>query len=168
MANKRNMNNYNNDVNIKEGLILVSVLTVIVLLMYFLTVGAQKIGLFDEGYIKPEVSPAVISYENSLVGSIFNKIDEEYYVMLADFSENNNIVLSSLGAKYKNKDEHLPIYSVDLSNPFNKGIVGSTSNPSAQSVSELSINEPTLIFFKDGKNYRYIVGIDNIKEELDV
>lgn len=165
MVNK-NVKKYNEEINVREGIILVGVLTIVVLVIYLLTLGAQKIGLFDEGYTKPEISAAVISYDTIMAGSLFNKTENEYYVLAADFSDNQNLHLSSIGASYSKKENHLPIYSLDLNNHFNKGIVGDTSNPSAQTVKEIKISEPTLIYIKNGKNYRYIVGIDNIKNEL--
>ena len=166
MANKKDVRNYNKEV--KEGVILVGVLLLIVLVIYLLTIGAQKIGMFDEGYTTPEVQTAVISYDSTIAGSIFNKVDNEYYVLIADFSGNENIYLKNLMSIYKDKEKHLSIYSVDLSSHFNKSIIGEESNPSAQSVSELSVNEPTLIFIKDGRNHRYVVGSDNIKNELGI
>lgn len=166
MSNNKNVKNYNGEINIKEGIILVSILVLIVLIIYGLTLGAQKIGLFDQGYVKPELSAAVISYDSTLAGSMFDKSENEYYVMIVDFSSDESIYVSSLGSSYKNKENHLPIYLLDLSNHFNKNIIGETSNPTAQNVSEMRVSEPTLIFIKDGKNHRYVTGNDNIKAEL--
>ena len=43
------------------------------IVMYLITLSANKAGLFDPGYNKPEVSDAVISYENIMAGTIFNR-----------------------------------------------------------------------------------------------
>ena len=51
---------------------------------------------------------------------------------------------------------------------MNKSIVKDSSNPSAQSVDTLAINTPTLILIRDGRNVRYVEGVDNIKLELGV
>lgn len=166
MANKKNVKNYNEEMNVKEGIIIVGVIMVVVLVIYGLTVLAQRVGLFDVGYTKPEVQASVISYENSIAGSIFNKSDSEYYVVLFDSESNDSIYLSNLISLYNNKENHLPVYSVDLNNHFNKSIIGETSNPSAQNVNDLSVSEPTLIYIKNGRNHRYITGNENFKSEL--
>lgn len=165
---KKVKNTVKDEMDIKGAVILVLVLIGVVLVMYGLTVGAQKLGWFDVRYVKPELQTATISYENILAGTIFNRQSGEYYVMIADFSSDDNIYLSSLGSLYKNKEDKLNLYSVDLGNEMNKSIIGETSNPSAQSVESLSINEPTLILVKDGRNSKYIPGFDNIKTELGV
>lgn len=165
---KKVKNTVKDELDIKGAIILVLVLTGIVLVMYGLTIGAQKLGWFDLRYVKPEVQAATISYENILAGTIFNRQDEEYYVMIADFSGDENIYLSSLGNLYNKKTDKLNLYFVDLGNLMNKSIIGETSNPSAQEVANLSISEPTLILVKNGRNTKYIPGIDNIKTELGV
>jgi len=166
MANKKNVKNYNEEMNVKEGIVIVGIIVVVVLVIYGLTVVAQKAGLFDVGYTKPEVTAAVINYDSAIAGTIFSKPDSEYYVALADFESDDSIYLSSLLALYDNKENHLPVYSVDLGSHFNKSIIGETSNPSAQSVGEMSVSEPTLIYIKDGRNRRYITGSENFKAEL--
>lgn len=165
---KKVKNTIKDEMDIKGAIILVLVLTGVVLVMYLLTVGAQKLGWFDLRYVKPEVQTATISYDNILAGTIFNRQSGEYYVMIADFSSDDNIYLSSLGSSYNKKEDKLNLYSVDLGNLMNKSIIGETSNPSAQSVESLSINEPTLILVKDGRNSKYIPGVENIKTELGV
>ena len=58
----KNMKNTSSvDFDVKGAIILVSVLTFVVILIYGLTIGAQKLGWFNEGYNKPEISNAVIS-----------------------------------------------------------------------------------------------------------
>ena len=59
------------------------ILVVAFIAMYLITLGANKAGLFDPGYNKPEVSDAVISYENIMAGTIFNR-EGNYYVAILD------------------------------------------------------------------------------------
>lgn len=165
---KKVKNTVKDEMDIKGAVILVLVLTGVVLVMYLLTLGAQKLGWFDLRYVKPEVQTATISYDNILAGTIFSRQSGEYYVLIADFSSDDNIYLGSLGSLYNKKEDKLNLYSVDLGNLMNKSIIGETANPSAQDVESLSINEPTLILIKDGRNSKYIPGFDNIKTELGV
>jgi len=157
------------EINIKEGIILIVVLLVLVVLMYFLTIGAQKLGWFNEGYIKPEVTSPVISYNNILVGSMFNRSETEYYVLVADINSDESIYLSSLVNLYNKKEgDKLHLYVVDLEDGLNKSVIDNTSNPSAQNVSSLKVNGPTLFRIRNGANVRCLEGVENIKTELGV
>ncbi len=157
---------FGDEVKIKEAIFIVLGMTLLVLVIYFLTVGAQKLGFFDERYVKPQVSTAVISYENILAGSVFNRTEEEYFVIFADFSGNDAIYLSGLGANYKAKKEGINLYSVDLGNDMNKYILSEDSNTVAQSSSDLKVKGHTLIRIKNGSNIQYVEGDENIKSAL--
>lgn len=168
MAKVDKNQNLNNGIKVKEGIIIVVVIFVIIAIVYLLTMGAQKLGWFDLGYTKPEVESAVISYENILAGSIFNKQSGEYYVMIADYDNDSSIYVSSLGSLYNEKENKINLYAVNLGEGLNKSIMGEKSNVAAQDVSNLSVSGPTLIKIRDGRNIRYIEGEENIKLELGV
>ena len=104
--NKKNKN-VTSEMDIKGLIIIVCVLVVIAVVAYLLTVGAQKLGWFDEGYYKPEVPEAVISYDNINAGTIFNRKDKEYYVLIADFSDKESVYVNSLGSLYKEKEDSI-------------------------------------------------------------
>lgn len=156
------------ELDIKGIVILFSVLIGIVILIYLLTLGAQKIGLFDEGYTKPEVKTPIISYEKILAGNVFNMKDETYYVMIADFEDLDSVYFSSLGSLYKDKKDSLPLYTVDLSEGMNKKIIGENINREAQSASELSVGAQTLIKIQNGRNVKYIDNVEDVKTELGI
>ncbi len=154
------------ELDIKGLIIIIIVLVVLVGLVYLLTVGAQKLGWFNEHYTKPEVQEAVISYENINAGTIFDRSDNEYYVAIADFSDKNNIYLDSLISKYKEKEDSLPVYVVDLSDGLNSSIKSEENNTFATKVSELKVKDNTLIKITNGNNAGYLVGDESIKSEL--
>ncbi len=165
----RKVNRVNEEVNVKEAIIVVLVISLIVLVMYGLTIGAQKLGWFNQGYVKPEVSSAVISYEKILAGTIFNRVEEEYYVLVADFDSEDSVYVSSLASLYNKKEgDKLHMYAVNLGEGMNKGILSDTSNPSAQNVESLKVNGPTLFKIRNGSNVRCLEGNENIKTELGV
>ena len=139
---------------------------VVVLIVFGATILMNKLGVFDEGYTKPEKGEIIISYEDATVGTIFNRPDAEYYVVFDDFTENPNQYLTSILFRYSNEEETLPIYKVDMSNGFNTKYAGEQGNPSAQKVEDIKINGVTLIKIVNGKNVKYIEGTTNIENEL--
>ena len=139
---------------------------VVVLIVFGATILMNKLGVFDEGYTKPERGEIIISYEDATVGTIFNRPDTEYYVVFDDFTENPNQYLTSILFRYSNEEETLPIYKVDMSNGFNTKYAGEQGNPSAQKVEDIKINGVTLIKIVNGKNVKYIEGTTNIENEL--
>ena len=139
---------------------------VVVLIVFGATILMNKLGVFDEGYTKPERGEIIISYEDATVGTIFNRPDAEYYVIFDDFTENPNQHLTSILFRYSNEEETLPIYKVDMSNGFNIKYAGEQGNPSAQKVEDIKINGVTLIKIVNGKNVKYIEGTTNIENEL--
>lgn len=139
---------------------------VVVLIVFGATILMNKLGVFDEGYTKPERGEIIISYEDATVGTIFNRPDADYYVIFDDFTENPNQYLTSILFRYSNEEETLPIYKVDMSNGFNTKYAGEQGNPSAQKVEDIKINGVTLIKIVNGKNVKYIEGTTNIENEL--
>ena len=139
---------------------------VVVLIVFGATILMNKLGVFDEGYTKPERGEIIISYEDATVGTILNRPDAEYYVIFDDFTENPNQYLTSILFRYSNEEETLPIYKVDISNGFNTKYAGEQGNPSAQKVEDIKINGVTLIKIVNGKNVKYIEGTTNIENEL--
>lgn len=152
-----------------KGLVIVfSVLLAIVIIIYLLTLGAQKIGLFDEGYYKPEVATPVINYDKILSGTIFNREESEYYVLIYDFEKESNIYYEGLASLYNKKEDKIKLYLVDLSDEMNKNIIGEDSNKNAQSVNELSVKDGTLIKIVNGNNANYLESKEEITNELEI
>lgn len=139
---------------------------VVVITVFGATLLMNKLGVFDEGYSKPERGEIIISYEDATIGTMFNRPDTEYYVIFDEFTENPNQYLSSILFRYSNEENKLPIYKVDMTNAFNAKYMGESGNPSAQRVEDVKINGVTLIKVVNGKNVKYIEGITNIENEL--
>ena len=109
-----------------------------------------------------------ISYDTIMLGRSLSMSDGEYLVIYYDKSnEDINSTYSSLVSTYKTKDEHLTIYTVDMSNGFNKKYVtDGESNKNPESVDAMSINGPTLIKVNENKVVEYIEGQDAISSYL--
>lgn len=139
------------------------VVVVSFLVVFGLTILLSNLGVFDKGYTRPDTSSTVISYEEILIGNVFNRVETEYYVVLDDFSDNmNNVYLKQKISEYKT----LPIYKVDMSKGINKNYLSDSSNYRANNVLDLKIKLPTLIKIVNGSNKGYFEGVENIVNEL--
>lgn len=152
--------------DIKKLTIIVLVILVIFGLVYLLTLGANKLGLFEEHYKSPETTESVISYEKISAGTILNRETGEYYVLISDFSQNKSVYLEGLYSTYNKKETKLNIYIVDLSDELNKSIIGEEDNIKASSLSDMSVKSSTLLLIKNGKIVKYIIDMDTIESEL--
>ena len=152
--------------DIKKLTIIVLVILVIFGLVYLLTLGANKLGLFEEHYKSPETTESVISYEKIPAGTILNRETGEYYVLISDFSQNKSVYLEGLYSTYNKKETKINIYIVDLSDELNKSIIGEKDNKDAKSIKELSIKNSTLLKIKNNKIVKYLIDIEDIENEL--
>ena len=152
--------------DIKKLTIIVLVILVIFGLVYLLTLGANKLGLFEEHYKNPETTESVISYEKIPAGTILNRETGEYYVLISDFSQNKSAYLESLYNAYNKKKTKLNMYIVDLSDELNKSIIGEKDNKDAKTISELSIKSSTLLKVNNKKIVKYLTNLEDIDNEL--
>lgn len=142
------------------------ILVVVGALVYGLIAFLKSKGILMEGYNKPEVKSASISYEYILGGTTFDKKDSEYYVVFDNFSGENDEYLYGILYSYSISEKKLPVYKVDMFDGLNASIKSTTGNKDAQNGKSLKINGVTLIKIKDGKNVLYIEGSKNIEKEL--
>lgn len=108
-----------------------------------------------------EKKDVTIQYEEILAGSSFTMRDDEYVVVYYDFSDSEMSSLYSALTDYSTNGSKR-LYTVDMSNGFNKVYVSEKSNSNPTKASELAIADVTLIYFKDGKVSRYVEGSDEV------
>lgn len=150
---------------VKEFILVVGVITVVFLAIYFLTVGAGKLGWFDTHYTKSPVEEAVISYENIEVGTMLNRQENDYYVVLADMSK-NSMYISSVISMYKEKENVIPLYIVDLSEGLNRSVVSDTTVLSVKDISNLKVSDTSLVRVTNKTITETYTGVDNIEKVL--
>ena len=111
-----------------------------------------------------ETSEATISYDSAIVGTMLNKKDKEYYVILYDRSKDDSYKYTILVSDYNTKNKSLPLYMVDLSSAMNKTYYTTEkTNPTASNLSDLKFGDITVIKVKDGKITNAYETIDSIK-----
>ena len=113
-------------------------------------------------------TPTTSDYSEILFGSSFNRSESEYLVVYYD-KENSDLSseLNSSITGYSSKDDSLTIYTVDMSNMYNRAyITEEETNVNPKNIDELRINGPTLIKITNGEVTSYIEGVESIKEFL--
>lgn len=139
-----------------------AILLLIFILAYFL------IGLFytkeikfksDDNEAKEEV---YIDNDTMLLGQLFDKSDDEYYVLIYDTTSKESLVSTWISI-YEGKTDAIKLYKVDSSKKFNaEYIVKENSNKNAKTLSDLKVISPTLIKIKNKSIIEYVEGEDEI------
>ena len=162
---KRNTRKKKKELEVEESVSLKNAFIVILVVLIFL-------GLFYLITLKvtdndTSNSDDEIQTEEILVGSSFNRAGDEYIVVYYDKSSSDLSSISSKISEYRSKSDRLPLYEADMSNVFNKEYVtDKEANREPKDATEIEINGPTLIKFKDKKVVDYIEGQDEIVDYL--
>lgn len=130
-------------------------------IMYLITILILKNSSSD--YKERDIETS-IQYSEILAGTSFQKKDKEYLVLFYD-SDKDAKYMDDV-SNYQAKDNHLPIYYVDLNNKMNKSVVSEESNKDAKNASELKVKSPTLIKFVDNEISEYIDDKDEVSKYL--
>lgn len=150
---------------VKRFIFILLGIVVIVLIIY----GVSKIFIKEENSSTRVTTTGEINYDIVTVGTMFNKPDKEYYVMIYDEENTNAVLYSTIINEYLNETNHLNVYFCNLKNKLNSSYyVGSdgTSNKEATTIDDLALGDLTLVKIKNGKIVKYIEELDSIKKEF--
>ena len=139
------------------------------LIIITIVVIAIAVGLFFlTNYLnnKKATSNINIDYDTCIVGNMFNRPYNEYYVFLYSSTDKNASTYKGLITSYKDKDDALKVYYVDMNDKFNSAYLSETSNKKPTESSEVKINESALILIKDGKVEKYYESLEDIDVTL--
>ena len=152
------------DSSIKNKIFIVIGILVFLLAFYLLTlyITNKNNPKKDDSDTKEEVT---FSYDEILLGRSLSMQDDEYLVLFYDKSdEKQSEIYDQLYNDYKNKEDHLSIYYVDMSSGLNKKFsTMEESNKNPSDVSEFLINGPTLIRVNNHIVQDYYEGEESIK-----
>lgn len=154
---------------IKNFIFIIVGIIIVSLGVYGVTKALKKDEVIDNN--EESVQTGTIDYDVVSVGTMFNRSEDEYYVIIYDATDTQAVYYSTLINKYLNNEKSLRVYFCDLGNSLNKDYyVGKDqkSNPKAKNVNELALKELTLLKFKKGKIVKYIENVDTIKKELGI
>ena len=106
-----------------------------------------------------------IQYTKIIAGSILNRSEEDYYVLVEANGDNNISTYESLINKYVAKEDSKRVYIVDLSDPFNSNYVGEENKLDFENISEARFKETVLLHIVNNKISSSKFG-DSIKSYL--
>lgn len=121
----------------------------------------------DDTTYQNKTSKTSIQYDEILLGTTFDKKENEYLVLFYNVKNDFDNTYSNALSDYEAKDEKLPIYYVNLGNSMNKKCISSEENSNATNANELKINDVTLIKFTNHQIKEYITGNNNVIEYLN-
>lgn len=158
----------------KEMTKLVIIIVVVAILVtgaYFITRAFVTKDLFNKNDAEEKtVIPGEINYEVTIVGSILNRPYKEYYVAVYD-SDNSDYStqMMSMVSSYSAKSKALHVYTVDLSNTFNKPYYDPENvKLDTNKVEDLRFGDVTLLKVSKGKIEKAVTDLTKIKKELGV
>ncbi len=149
----------------KKFIIVLLVVVILIIGIYFLSKFVVKhnasLLTYQEGTIETDTI---------IVGTLLNRPEEEYYVLAYDSTSNQALAYTTYASYYTSeKEEPIKVYYLDLNEGFNKAYyVTENSNPKATKITDLKIQDGTLIKIKNGKIVKYLEGATKIAEELKV
>lgn len=145
---------------IKNMFIILGIVVLVSVGLYFLT---EKLNKNED---KPTDSKVSINYDLGTVGTMFNRIEDEYYVILYSKEENGND-LDSLLDTYRSSDEYIKTYFVNLDDKINSSAISDELVRKPKNASEVKVNGPTLYKIKDGIVTNCYSGVDDITKVLE-
>jgi len=150
------------DVNQVKNLIILLIIVVLVCLgVYFLTEKLIK----NETTKENITEEAKINYDIASIGTMFNRPEEEYFVLLYS-SENDGSDYNSILAKYRSSDNYIKTYYIDLDKKINNKALGETLNESPKTSEEVNVKGATLYKIKNGKVTKCYSTLETITDAL--
>lgn len=162
------MNYMEEDKAVRNFIIIFVIVLLLVVGLYFFTVFINK----DNEPKKEDTNTAEevkIDNTKAIVGTMLQKSDKDYYVILYKSDGKKASEYESLETKYKATKDALPIYYVDLSDGINSKYYDKDHvNLSASDVNDLRFGDITVLEVKDGKIVKSFNTVDKIKKEFKI
>lgn len=146
--------------------ILIIVLILILGVYLFTRIFVTK-DLFNEKKENDTVISGEIDYSKTIIGSMLNKPEDEYYVLIYDKEDIKSVYYGGLITTYARNENALKVYYADLSNELNKKYVTTSDKEvNTTSLENFKVKNLALIKIKDGKITSSSTNEDDIAEEL--
>lgn len=152
----------NEEYSIKSMFKIIIIISIIFSLFYFVTALLVK-------PVEKNDSEVSLNENEILVNQLFNRKDEEYYVLVHKNSLYKNSgyidVYNLYVDEYLKQEENLSFYYIDLDNALNKQYYGEELNITTD-LTKLKLNDEVLFKIKDGKIEKTYEGKDKIIDKL--
>ena len=120
-----------------------------------------------ELFKKKEKEQETIQYSEIMAGNIFNRGEEEFYVLMYKYDGDNDKYFASIYNTYQYKTKDVKMYVVNLSSGLNKAYL--TEDAGSVNVSDgtsLKVVDGTLLRVNNGKVVESYFGRDKIEPQL--
>lgn len=145
---------------VKKLIILLVIVTLLCVGMYFL---AEKL-LEKKSTTKTETNTEIkFNYDIATIGTMFNRPEEEYYVIMYS-SKDEGTTYDSLLNIYRSSDDYVKTYYIDLDLKMNNSALKEELNKKPKNSSEVSVKGATLYKIKNGKVTNCYDTLETIKE----
>lgn len=105
-------------------IIIIVVITFLVFyLITFLATGRKK-----GEYTKRQTTPAVIQYEEIILGNLYQQSATSYYVLVEEKDDPYNSLFEDFLKQHSAKEGGIPYYTSDLSSVFNQRFIGDSTS----------------------------------------
>ncbi len=164
---RKRIRNLNQGVSEENEIRSFIIITIVIVLIAGLVYGVTE--LTNKKDDKKEDTETKINYDVLSVGTIFNSVYDNYYVLIYNSDDENASLYKSIFDEYKEKKAK-KIYYIDLKNKLNGAYYNinndGKSNPKASKISEFNFGNLTLIEIKNKKIVNYIENSEKIIKTL--
>lgn len=148
----------NEDMNLVRNIIILLIIVIgISIGIYFLTDNMIK----KENKSNDTKTEIKIDYDIATIGTMFNRVEDEYYVLIYS-KESDGSNLDSVLATYRSSDNYIKTYYVDLDKKVNSYVLGEELNQKPNNSNEVKVKEATLYKINNGKVVKCYGGVENI------
>lgn len=124
---------------------IIAIVIVIFFAFYLITIFTT--GRKKGEYTKKQTTPAVIQYEEIILGNLYQQSANSYYVLIEEKDDPYNTLFENLLRQNNTKEGGIPYYTSDLSSAFNQRFIGSTASFEP---GNLKVNGTTLLKIENG------------------
>lgn len=153
--------------SIKNMLIIIISICIVFAIFYVITTFVVK----DNKEISNDNNIAVIDNTKIVLSQLLSRKEKEYYVIATNTNSSSYIDANYLNIynnyinQYKQKENSIPFYYVNLDDALNKNYVSNELNITNE-LKELKLNDEILFKIKEGKIIDSFVGSDKILKHL--
>lgn len=107
-----------------------------------------------------------INYDKLIIGNMFNRPYDEYYVIIYDAKSNDSSLISAIISKYKEQSDSIKIYFADLNSPLNTKYYDAKNINITKDLNNLKVGDVTLLKITEGDIQSSFVTLESIRSEL--
>ena len=141
------------------------ILLILIGAVYFISKNVSKNKESEKENDTVEVN---INYDKVIIGNLFNRPYDNYYVFIYDSTGDEAGLYSQLITKYKNNTEAIKTYYADLNNGLNKKFYDVDNVNYTNDLESLKVGDFTLLKISNGKISKSVSTYENAKKELRV